>query len=256
MVKTTQGTRDLANGYYKMSDGDYADLIEAVKLLQGQVGYYETEDGEQVLTSFGRHSEALQRIERAKLRLLERLARDTLTANPQAKVILFVNYRHSVSYLRGALREYSPLILDGDTQDRTEITTLFREPSADHRLLIANTQVGAYGVNLDDKHGGWPRYIFIVPSFRLIDIYQATERGTRANTIGNTTIRLVYGRRASDPLDSPKASTRSLPVKRESPNQHLEQKIFSAIVRKSKVTKSTLTHNRILPGEYPIYLEP
>jgi hypothetical protein len=140
-------------------------------------------------------------VETSKIDTFARLAQMQLRQNPQCKVVLAVNFLDTIGDLQTLLTEYSPLIFDGSKtiQQRTDILAKFQAPTTEHRLLIGNTSVLSSGIDLDDKHGAFPRFCYVSPNFKTIDIYQLGHRFKRGlDTRSSTDIFMVYSENRSE----------------------------------------------------------
>jgi hypothetical protein len=229
--------KDIANGYYEIAEKE--ELQAGVKLLSKlirRVG----DDIELISSSntWTQLTKAMIVIERAKVSTMVRLAKETL-AMPKAKVILYFNYLECIDKAAKQLQDYRPLVMTGsvNSKDRDTIIEAFNLPDTRYRLLIANTRVAGTGINLDDTHGDFPRYMFMIPTYNFIDLHQATGRIYRATTKSKVTIRLVYG-------------------KEDGAERCLEHIILAALARKSEVTRGAVKDSSVIyPGEYPIYWE-
>jgi superfamily II DNA or RNA helicase len=134
-------------------------------------------------------------IETAKIDTFARLTRQQLTENPQKKVVIGVNYSATLYDLENLLREFKPLVINGSTSIKRRQTILkqFQEPSTEHRLLIGNVSVISTGIDLDDKHGNFPRVCYVSPNYNTIHIYQLSHRFLRGlDTKSNAEIYMVY----------------------------------------------------------------
>jgi hypothetical protein len=60
--------------------------------------------------------------------------------------------------------------------------------------LIAHPQVGGVSVSLHDVYGGFPRYMLIIPTYKLIEMLQAIGRIFRAGTLSKAFCRIVYAK--------------------------------------------------------------
>jgi len=233
-----EAEKDIKNGYYNMDVKDAEDLVHAIVELSRAARFnpvtlaYDSRNA-----SWGAITTALMHIEACKLKTLIRLAKRDLDHDPNCKVILFVNYVISIKTLQQALVEYDPLIMYGVTSDR-ERTNIVKEfqTNMKNRLLIANTRVGGVSISLDDKVGDHPRYTYIIPTYSILDLHQATGRTHRDGTRSKATIRFVYGKVGSR-----------------------ETSILNALARKNKVLRETLdtqVENGIrFPGEYDDEIE-
>ena len=190
------------NGYYQMSPEQEAELGLAVSELESVSGYdkdtgtvHITAVGSKDGSSFAKIQTALVMIERAKRDLFVRLAIDALRT-PHTKVVLCFNFASTIDYVQHALREYEPLILDGKTtqKQRGYILDAFQAPNDRYRVLIGNVTVCSTGIDLDDKHGGFPRVAYINPNYSTITLYQLGHRFHRADSKSNARVYFVYGK--------------------------------------------------------------
>ncbi len=237
--------KDVKNGFYMVEQEGRNNLKTAINSLKLAVGYNDdTKNVYTTNTGFGGITKALLGIEIAKTNLFIRLVTSTLTKNPQAKVILFMSYSSPISKSINMLAKYKPLLLDGKTspKNRDLIMTQFQEPNTSHRLLISQIKVGGIGISLDDRHGNYPRYVFISPTYSFIDLYQATGRVYRVTTKSTVTIRMVYGQ------------------KDDVKDEELESSILNAMSRKTAIAKNMLFNSQSermpFPGDYQQYIEP
>ena len=140
-------------------------------------------------------------VETSKVDTFARLARMQLDENPCKKVVIGVNFLDTICDLTTLMSEYDPLIFDGGKtiKQRTEILAKFQASDCKHRLLIGNTSVLCSGIDLDDKHGGYPRVCYVSPNFKTIDIYQLGHRFKRGlDTRSSTDIYMVYSDNRSE----------------------------------------------------------
>jgi len=231
--------KDIANGYYRIEEPADREKLEAGVNSLRKLVRMRGDEAELISTggNWSRLTEAMMTIEKAKVGTMVRLARQTL-AIPHTKVILYFNYLDPIAEAEYALRDYDPLVMTGSSKDRDRIISAFNRPDDTSRLLIANTRVAGTGINLDDTHGGYPRHIFMIPTYNFIDLHQATGRIHRATTKSTATVRLVYGAV-------------------EGTEKCLEHVILAALARKSMVTRGAVNDETVVyPGEYPIYREP
>lgn len=136
-------------------------------------------------------------IDSSKVNTIVRLAEAELKSNPNLKVVIFYTFKRDMYDTAKLLAKYNPLILNGDVTDvnkRIEIMDKFQAPNTNHRVCISNPRVGGVGVELDDKHGAFPRVGFIAPNFNFIDQFQCTGRLSRQGTKSDVRIYFVYSR--------------------------------------------------------------
>ena len=226
--------KDVANGYYDIRDSEQ--LTQAVGNLAKVVGWTNEDiDRRSMADNFGKLTTVMRSIEAAKVPIMVRLAKDTLT-RPGAKVILYFNYLDCIDEAKRQLAAYRPLVMTGEvkSQMRDRIIDQFNASNDEYRLLIANTRVAGTGINLDDTYGQFPRFMFMIPTYNFIDLHQATGRIYRTTTRSEVTVRIVYGKGSGEK----------------------EQRILDALQRKSKVTRGVVGDDTVLyPGDYPIYIE-
>lgn len=140
-------------------------------------------------------------VETSKIDTFARLAMRDLQANPQCKVVLAVNFLDTMADLQTLLAAYSPLLFDGSKtiSQRMDVLAKFQAPDSRYRLLIGNTSVLSSGIDLDDKHGDFPRTCYVSPNFKVIDIYQLGHRFKRGqDTRSSTDIFMVYSDNRSE----------------------------------------------------------
>lgn len=181
---------------------------------------------------------ALMQVETAKLGTIERVARAALAESPTRKVSVHLNFSASVADMRRALADLEPLVLDGGTPAHRRGLALaqFQEPSAARRLLIGNVEVCSTGIDLDDKHGAFPRLALVSPNYSAITLYQLGQRFVRADSRSDATLHFVFGKHAH------------------------EVKVLQALARKSSVMRVTTQEQAdeggvVYPGDYPPWVE-
>jgi superfamily II DNA or RNA helicase len=136
-------------------------------------------------------------IENAKMNLFVELAKKKLSENPNYKVSLFVNYTSSIRFLQKHLAEYEPLVLDGKVpkEYRQDILNNFQAPTQKFRLLIGNIRVCSSGIDLDDKIGKMPRFVYANANLSILDLQQLPSRFLRLDTKSSTMFRFVYAKK-------------------------------------------------------------
>lgn len=262
-VPVIESGRDYKNGFYNITTNSDKGLIKAgVDLLSNIRKKRDREEpegeisiSEEMLASLNRlnidaksnnfqiQTSAMMHIEFGKIFDLNRVATEILNSNPNAKVILAVNYRASIARLVNMLNSYNPLILTGDInkqKTRDRIIDKFQEPNNDRRLLIAITKVISVGLDLDDKFGNFPRTMLVIPDFRFLDNYQVTGRISRIDTKSLSTLRFFYSK--SNYIDA----------------ETNEVSILESFIRKSDIANDLLVNGSDIkfPGEFDNYLEP
>jgi hypothetical protein len=187
----------------------------------------------------------LMQIESTKIQNLIALAVNKLTTEPNAKVVVVVNYVTSVASIargiKAALPSENVAVVQGSTSkiSRGKTFERFQRPTSDLRVIVANMHVIALGVSLDDQSeaGEWPRYAYASPSYYAVNQHQFVRRFYRMNTRSRATVRYVYG--AQIGTDDERIC---------------ESHLISALSRKASVIKSTLptgaAENILFADEY------
>ena len=162
-----------------------------------------------------------------------------LRNEPNTKLVIMVNYTASIDYLMEQLREWNPIIVSGDSKYKTSNAqrniqkNQFQEPNLNRRLIIGNTQMLAFGIDLDDKDGRFPRKMFISPSDKLNNMYQASKRADRGpSTKSVAIVKFMY-----------------------IIGLQIDKKVLERTQLKSDTLKSVLRYKSALPGELEIHEE-
>lgn len=227
---------DCKNGYYKIiRQEDKDSLVGAIESL-GRAAKYNPETGRTEVTgnSFGAIQIALGNIEKAKLNDMARIARQQLESNPKCKVAIFLNFKKDSIYkLAEIMDEYKPIIYNGDIHKnkRAELAAKFQEPNTKHRLFLGNVLTCSTGIDLDDKEGSYPRFVYSSADYKINDLHQLTRRFVRLDTKSIATFRFFYGE-----------------VGRK------ETSILNSLAKKARVMEDTLegqvAEGVLFPGQY------
>jgi len=182
---------------------------------------------------------ALTVIETSKIDTFYRLAKKDLDFDPNKKIVIGVNYSATLKDLVALLAEYNPLIIDGSKsiKARRAILDKFQAPTSEYRLLIGNISVISTGIDLDDKHGEFPRTCYVSPNYNTIHIYQLGHRFMRGlDTKSDADIFMVY-----------------------SANRY-ERRVMESLMSKGQVMKSITREQAeagiVFPCDYQTYEEP
>lgn len=138
--------------------------------------------------------QGLQMIEEAKRGIFVREAVTALETNPNAHVIIMVNFLATLDTVRNALRPYDPLVICGKVTQpqRRAILKDYALPDTRHRLLLCTIGTCTQSIDLDDKHGDYPRFVLLSPSFKHIQLHQASGRTLRCDTRSPSVVWHVY----------------------------------------------------------------
>ncbi len=229
--------KDYKNGFYNVDNNEQVKI--AMNKLRRAITQVTVEGFKENIT-MSKVTNALVSLEEAKVPTVIRLVKETLTSDPKAKVIIFYWYNKvTLLPLYDAFVEYSPMYLYGDVKEdmRAKIVQSFQSPDTKNRLLIVNARTGGTGLSLDDTHGDYRRYVYCVPSYFFIDMFQCAGRVYRQTTKSVPVFRVVYTRMESE-----------------------ESKIMASLAEKTGNTKKALGYSDNIrvefPGEYEDYYEP
>ena len=239
-------TIDAKNGYYRMEEKDSRFLEFYIDTLHKNSGFTTLTtrpDGEGMVTidggKLGAIVKSLEGIEQSKIPLFERLVRETLLKHPNSKVCVGLNYvQRTLFNLADRLKDLRPILITGETPkaQREAIIRKFQEPNLGSRLILANIKCLSTGVDLDDKQGDYPRFVFASPNYNIVDLHQFSRRFIRVDTVGVPSFRFVYGSCARK-----------------------EKSILNALARKSNVMQEILKEQTQagikFPGDYDEYQE-
>lgn len=215
---------------------DYTNIVANVRDFQEHVN--EIVRGDKVIVDLGVIARLMHDIENDKLHTFVRLALQELRWQQRSKVVLCFNYTDNIFKTCKALEQYNPLVIYGKTtnKQRRECLELFQRPDTEHRVLIVNSAVCSTGIDLDDKHGGFPRTVFISPNFNIIQLYQLGHRFLRfSDTKSSTRMYMVFASHAS------------------------EARIIKKYVQKGGILKETCHEQEdagvVFPGDFDIFEE-
>jgi hypothetical protein len=239
-------TIDAKNGYYKMGERELRFLEYYIDTLHNNTKFMTLTadpDGEGSINiesgKLGSIVKSLEGIEQSKMPLFERLVRETLLKFPNCKVCVGLNYVQRTLYnLVEKLKDLNPAFITGETPKAQRDTFIkrFQEPNLNSRLIITNIRCLSTGVDMDDKHGDFPRFIFASPNYNIVELHQFSRRFARVDTKSAPIFRFVYG------------ST-----------DKKENSILNALARKTNVMQEILREqsavNIKFPGEYETYTE-
>ncbi len=187
---------DAANGMFYLHDSDVEFLKGEIRQLESAAGYIEGEVLDCSRTNWSKVTKALQRIEISKTNLFIRLATQVLDSNPQAKVVIGLNYIKSIDSVAEALSSWGVGIIMGriPSSKRTQQIKKFNTPDTECRVLITMMKIISTGIRLDDQDGNFPRTVFGSASYDFMACHQFPDRFLRGVTTKSSTVfRYVYG---------------------------------------------------------------
>ena len=232
---------DIKNGYYHLPEDDLRILTIGETLLSEGIKFGGSDldlDLSNRHINWGKVTRGLEYLGAAKLRTMARLAYAKLTSNSQSKGVICCWFVAHMEWMRDIFQNFGAKILYGRTSaaNRRKIIDEFQEPNSKCRVLVINPTVGGIGINLDDRHGDWPRWMLIIPDYRLMEQVQCTGRIDRRSTLSKseTEIRFVY-----------------------STSFRRETRILPALLRKSEAARRVIFENSglVLPDNYDVYNE-
>lgn len=229
--------KDAKNGYYDFSESDDELLEKGILMLSNAVNYCSKTNKTGKSNNWLQTSKALIMIQRSKVNVMIRLAKKELEKDPNCKVVLYFKYLDNIQTVYEKLKKYGSLYIDGskNEQERKKARDLFQENNNKYRVIVSNTQVNGTGVELDDKFGNHPRFMFMIPDYALLDSHQAAGRICRAESKSMGTIRFVYSKK-----------------------HPIETNILNAMLRKTRILRDVIIDDNkdvLLPGEYGIEIE-
>lgn len=181
--------------YYNVPVDERSEIERAIAALQ-VAARPNGDNGAIAITgsNMGRITKALLRVERSKIKLIERQAKKILEGTINDKVIIYLWYNENVDTLLNALAKWNPLRCDGEVipKKRAAYIKLFQRPDNQYRLIIAKPTAMGVGISLDDRDGRYQRHILINPNFHFDKIHQASGRAYRVTTKSDSRCTLCY----------------------------------------------------------------
>lgn len=234
---------DCGNAFYTIDSKDAKELENAIISLNTATRYNKEKNDVDSHPNWQSITNALRKIEIAKVKTFIRIARQTLETVPHSKVAIFLSYLIPIKSVIDELsKDYGVVKLTGSVkpEKRPELISAFQEDNDKVRVMVANITIASQGISLDDTLGTRPRFAFITPTYKIQHQQQAPYRFYRADTKSTATVRVVY----CECVD----------------NLHVtENSIILALSRKTKVMKDILAqqvkNGVIFPGDYKSYYE-
>ena len=234
----------MEESYLFLDEDKVTELANAIQDL-AQATRFNGRDVDTDKIEWGAVTLALKGIELVMLDSLTKFAMNILnekrTDGKVNKVIISVSFLDSIKELMSSLGVFNPLFIDGSVKadDRTKRVALFNTDPK-HRVLISTIKTGGISISLHDTVGDSPRHMLLIPTYSLIDIYQASGRIHRTGLMSDAYFYMIYG-------TNPKTKYRKEAEIKVTP-------ILSALSRKKDVLKGLITKQSMvykLPGEFP-----
>ena len=186
-------TQDKKNGYFKVSEKTAGELVQKIRGLGKAVGF-NPEDNMIDPKAFGKATLFLTAIEKFKVEIFVRIAKQYLEEDKKCKVVLFLNYLENIDYVYNNLyMEYGTVKLTGASKKRGDIINKFQNDGK-CRVFVGTTSCGGQGIDLDDKIGNSKRKMLISPDYSIIKAHQAVGRTDRDDTKSEPACRFVYAK--------------------------------------------------------------
>ncbi len=188
---------DIRNGYYPIGKESLEILKRGQGMLRRAVRYRNDESLTQHRTiNWGMITKGIKLLGKSKLRIMAKMAKFYMTSNPLSKGVICVWFVSHIKWLAEALKEYGTETYYGgiEMKQRPRVLERFQYPNSSSRIIIINPTVGGKGISLDDQDGNHPRWMLLMPDYRIMDLVQCTGRVDRKSTISKdeTMIRFVY----------------------------------------------------------------
>lgn len=158
-----------------------------------------------------------------------------LNTHPTGKVIVFANYKQTLYFVHHHLTQSGVKAVKYEgkmtTVQRVASVRAFQEDDTT-RAFVSNISCGGVSISLHDVLAPRPRLVLIFPTYKILDVYQATGRAVRRGMQTEAKVRMLYS--ADFPL------------------LHM----FNALAKKTGVLKevnkgATDQTRRKYPGEFP-----
>lgn len=239
------------NAFQPQNDSEGIEVIRrGIKFLKEAVSFNEStaqvgfgSNAAQTMTGITR---GLQVIETGKINLFRDLALEALENHPQQKVVIAVNFTDTIQDLKTLFEAlgHAVLVLNGSvsSEGRSRVMALFQTPSTQHRILLANQSVISTGIDLDDKHGSYPRICFVSPNQSTITAFQLGHRFHRADTKSDSAVHFVQAKNG-------KSFAWNHPIQ-----DTIEVRVLNSLAAKGAIMKETtpeqLTVGVVFPSDH------
>ena len=159
---------------------------------------------------------------------------------PDGKVIVFTNYKQTLHFVQHHLTQsgIKSVGYEGKmtTGQRVAAVRAFQEDDTT-RAFVSNMACGGVSISLHDVLAPRPRLVLIFPTYKILDVYQATGRAVRRGMKTEADVRMIYSK--------------------DFPLLHM----FNALARKTDVLKvvnkgASDQTRRKYPGEFPTAVVP
>jgi len=195
-------TLTITKGYYKLGDEGLVNYRNGVDKLHRlhQIRHGQRAVNPRVVAGLITNGTTL--LHDGTFEKLMDVALQRLETTTTTKLVIIAKYIKHLDAIAQALAKYGVVQLDGRTKNRLDVIARFQEPNTTCRVIVTSAQVGGIGVNLDDQHGGFPREMFILPSYECIDLIQCVGRIHRTSTKSKAKVTLINSSQIRSPIES------------------------------------------------------
>lgn len=167
----------------------YADLIDAVRFDPNKHTVQMSSN------SIGAVNMACRDHEWALAEVVLRDAWAWLRLYPSGKVIVFTNYKRTLRFVQHHLERsgVKSVPYEGQMTSHQRVASVraFQDDPAT-RAFVSNIACGGVSISLHDLVGQQPRLVLIFPTYKILDVYQATGRAVRRGMKTEADVRMVY----------------------------------------------------------------
>lgn len=157
------------------------------------------------------------------------MAKKFLETVQNSKIVIFLDYKESISVAARMLEEYGVMVITGDVDksDRELMRLKFQEPNLDYRVKITMNQLSSVGVEYDDKDGNFPRAGFGIEGYNISNPVQCPGRLCRKNSASHS---LFFYIKIDD-------------------DNNIDESVDRNIEEKSRIFRETLKNNGVIPPD-------
>ncbi|BAO49546.1 putative NTPase/helicase [Alphaentomopoxvirus acuprea] len=136
-------------------------------------------------------SKGLVQVETALIPSIWNIVKYIISNTKNCKVIIAINYNESINDIKKLNKEYNILLINGNVKNKDKIIELFQESNNNNRILLINPSSINVGIDLDDKHGDYRRFVIFNPNFISINMYQFMYRFMRRDSKSTPIIHVI-----------------------------------------------------------------
>lgn len=184
----------IENKFFDIEPNHLSDMIKASEHLKRSIGISMFNGNKNGIRQA--HNIYDMTTELVRVNIIAEEVKKLLMKTKNSKCLVFLYHYESINKFCELMYEYKSIIAvyNGkvDKKTRSKIQTKFQTQNNELRILVLNPTVGGTGKSFDDTYGDYARTVFITPSMRFIDTYQACFRASRINTASRSTTYIVF----------------------------------------------------------------